>query len=237
MDKEYPGRLIILGQEKTSGKALAVYAITGRSASSQARMMVMEGNAIWVRPTDRDLLETGNEDLLVYPSLYCLFQGIAISNGKQTEDIMTSMDQGESPAEVLVRALKDWDYEPDPPSFTPRISGCILQDNRGALSLIKKAPDGSSLRNIYSFSLSPGKGKMIMTYEGSNRDPLPSFVGEPKTVEFEGSTPQEVSEAVYRSLAPKKGRRDFRVAVACVFWVDTMSCKYDFHIINKTERM
>ncbi len=236
VNKEYPGRLIIIGQEKLTGKVLVAYAITGRSASSQARKLEQENDTIWVKPTDKDLLKKGNIDLLIYPSIFCLSGGIAISNGKQTVDIMACMGQSESAAEILAFALKNWDYEPDEPTFTPRISGCILSNGNAALSIIKRAPDGSSLRNIYEFSVVPGKGKMIMTYEGVNKDPLPAFEGEPQEVEIEGSTPQKVTDALYESLGPEQGGQDFRVAVACVFGVDMPSLKFDTHIINKAER-
>jgi IMP cyclohydrolase len=236
LDKEYPGRLIIIGQEKRTENVLVAYAITGRSLSSQARKLERDNDAIWVKPTDKNLLKKGNIDLLIYPNIFCLSQGIAISNGKQTVDIMACLGQSDSAAEILAFALKNWDYEPDEPAFTPRISGCILSNKSAALSLIKKAPDGSSLRNIYEFSVVPGKGKLIMTYEGENKDPLPSFMGEPKEVEIEGSTPQEVADWLYGSLAPKQGNQDFRVAVACVFGVDISSHKFDTHIINSAER-
>ncbi len=237
VNKEYPGRLIIIGQEETTEKVLVVYAITGRSVSSQARKMEREEDAIWVKPTDKDLLKKGNIDLLIYPSVFCLSHGIAISNGKQTVDIMACLGQSESAAEILAFALKNWNYEPDEPTFTPRISGCILSNKSAALSLIRKAPDGSSLRNIYEFSVVPGKGKMIMTYEGENRDPLPSFEGEPQEVEIKDSTSQEVADRIYGSLAPKEGGQDFRVAVACVFEIDMLSNKFDTHIVNRAERM
>jgi IMP cyclohydrolase len=237
VNKEYPGRLIIIGQEETKEKVLVVYAITGRSVSSQARKMERKEDTIWVKPTDKNLLKKGNIDLLIYASVFCLPHGIAISNGKQTVDIMACLGQSENAAEILAFALKNWDYEPDEPTFTPRISGCILSNKSAALSLIRKAPDGSSLRNIYEFSVVPGKGKIIMTYEGENRDPLPSFEGEPQEVEIMGSTPQEVADRVYGSLAPKEGGQDFRVAVACVFGIDMLSNKFDTHIINRAERM
>ncbi|UCE42802.1 MAG: hypothetical protein JSV17_07590 [Candidatus Aminicenantes bacterium] len=235
--KEYPGRLLIIGQEKSTENVLVVYAITGRSDSSQARKMERENDAIWVKPTDKDLLKKGNLDLLIYPSVFFLSKGIAVSNGKQTVDIMACLSQSESPAEILAFALKNWDYEPDEPNFTPRISGCLLSNKRAALSLIKKAPDGSSQRNIYEFSVVPGEGRLIMTYEGENIDPLPSFVGEPQEMEILGSTPQEVAEKVYELLAPKQGGQDFRVAVACVFGIDMVSQNFDTYIINKSERM
>jgi IMP cyclohydrolase len=233
---EYPGRLILIGQEESTQNVLVVYAITGRSASSQARKMEQEEDTIWVKPTDMDLLKKGNIDLLIYPSVFSLSAGIAISNGKQTVDIMACMGQGDSAAEILAFALKNWDYEPDDPNFTPRISGCVLPNKSAALSLIRRAPDGSSLRNIFEFSVVPGKGKMIMTYTGENKDPLPSYKGEPQDVEIRGSTPQELADWVYESLAPQEKGRDFRVSVACVFGIDMSSNKFDSHIINRAER-
>jgi IMP cyclohydrolase len=236
IERDYPGRIIIIGQEKKGEKILAVYGITGRSVSSQARKMEQEEDTIWVKPTDKELLKRGKIDLLIYPSVFCLSQGIAVSNGKQTVDVMACLGQGESAAEVLAFALKNWDYEPDEPTFTPRISGCILSNESAALSVIRRAADGSTLRNIYEFSVVPGKGRMIMTYQGENKDPLPSFSEEPQEVEIMGASPQEVAESVYMSLAPKEGGKDLRVAVTCVFGIDMPSHKYDIHIINRAER-
>jgi len=235
-DREYPGRLIIIGEAREQKNVVVVYAITGRSTSSQARKMEKEEDTIWVKPTDIELLKKGNIDLLIYPSVFCLSQGIAVSNGKQTVDVMACLGQGESAAEILAFALKNWDYEPDEPTFTPRISGCVLSNKSAALSLIKRAADGSSQRNSYEFSLVPGKGKMITTYEGENKDPLPSYVGEPQEVEIVGASTQEVAESVYMSLAPREGGKDFRVALTCVFGIDIQSNKFETHIINRAER-
>lgn len=236
VDKEYPGRLIIIGKEKERKNVVVVYAITGRSASSQARKMEKEEDTIWVKPTNLELLKKGNIDLLVYPSVFFLSQGIAVSNGKQTVDVMACLAQGESAAEILAFALKNWDYEPDGPTFTPRISGCILSNKSAALSLIKRAADGSTQRNSYEFSLVPGIGRMITTYQGENKDPLPPYIGDPQEVDIKGASAQDVAESVYMSLVPKKGGIDFRVAVACVFGIDMPSSKFEVHIINRAER-
>jgi len=37
IEKDYPGRVIIIGAEKTGKNVVVLYAITGRSPSSQAR--------------------------------------------------------------------------------------------------------------------------------------------------------------------------------------------------------
>ena len=56
---EYPGRLIVIGAAPAGGRAVIVYAITGRSPSSQARKLVLRDGGIWVQPTDEDTLQTG----------------------------------------------------------------------------------------------------------------------------------------------------------------------------------
>lgn len=233
--REYPGRIIILGQEKSGKNAVVIYALTGRSPSSQARKMEYSQDTIWVKPTDKNLLEKGNIDLLIYPSVFCLPHGIAVSNGKQTVDVMACLGQGESAAEILAFALKNWDYEPDVPSYTPRISGCVLPNKNAAMSIIKRSPNGKAIRNLFEFPLVPGKGKLIMTYKGVNQDPLPSYSGEPLDLEISSSSPQDVAEDVYKALEPEDKKMDFRVAVACIFSPDIASKKFHIHIINRFE--
>ncbi len=53
---EYPGRLIIIGAAPEGGRAAILYAITGRSPSSQARRLVLRNDGIWVEPTDEATL-------------------------------------------------------------------------------------------------------------------------------------------------------------------------------------
>jgi IMP cyclohydrolase len=235
-DKEYPGRIIIIGRDITGKNDVVVYAITGRSPSSQARKMELEDDAIWTKPTDDETLKRGNIDLLVYPAII-LSRGIAVSNGKQTADIKTCLGQSQNPAEVLELALRRWEYELDAPIFTPRISGCILPGKKAALSLIKRAPNGSSIRNIFEITLKAGKGKMISTYEGENKDPLTAFRAEPIDVEIKEKKADDMAEAVYDALQPAPGEKDYRVAVASVFSSNLNSKEYEIYIINKHERM
>jgi len=233
---EYPGRIIIIGKDTPGENVIVVYAITGRSPSSQARRLVIDKNTVWTRPTDETALKSGNIDLLVYPAI-CIDKGIVVSNGKQTEAIIKNLSQDQSPEKILLSSLEQWDYEPDAPIFTPRISGCILSPEKAALSIIKRASDGSSTKSIFEFPLIPGKGRMITTYKGENKEPLLSFWGEPLEVEFEGQKAEEVAEGVYRALKPKKIDKDFRVATACVFSRSLTKIEFDIHIINRHERM
>jgi IMP cyclohydrolase len=231
----YPGRLIIIGKDESGKNDVVVYAITGRSPSSQARKLELEDDAIWAKPTDKELIKKGNIDLLIYPAIF-LSKGIAVSNGKQTTDIKTWLVQSQDAVDVLASAMHKWDYEPDHPTFTPRISGCIQPHKKAALCIIKRGEDGSSIRNFFEVPLTPGMGKMISTYEGENRDPLPAFIGEPVDIEIKSKKADELAEAVYSALEPEEGREDFRVSVACVFSTNLNSDEYEVFIINKHER-
>jgi len=232
----YPGRLIMIGQDKSGKKIVVFYAVTGRSPSSQARKMTWEKDSLWVKPTDREIIKKGNIDLLIYPALFVLPQGLAVSNGKHTVDIMASLNHSRNASEVLAFSLQKWDYEPDEPAFTPRISGCVLSSGSAALGIIKRAENGDPIRNIFEFPLMRGKGKLIATYSGRDTDPLPSFEGEPLEIDIKNETPIEAAEMIYAAMAPAEKNRDFRVAAAC-FYVDKKQPEtFVYHIINRQER-
>jgi len=231
---DYPGRVIILGKD-LSGSYVVVYAVTGRSLSSQARKIIAKKNGAWVEPYDEVTLKRGNVDLLVYPAIQ-ISKGIAVSNGKHTSAIRDCLANHKNPGEVLSNALENWNYEPDAPNYTPRISGCVIKHEKAALSIIKRASDGSAYKNYYEISLMEGKGKMIATYTGDNLNPLPSFEGEPIDLDLYEKSPEETAEAVYKALSPKKHEKDFRVSVAVLFADTTKFEKYTIAVINRHER-
>jgi IMP cyclohydrolase len=228
---EYPGRIILIGSNP-AGEDVVMYAITGRSPSSQARRLEKEKKIVYVKPTDEQVLQSGNPDLLIYPSIIVgRWKWIAVSNGKQTSDIALQFKKGSAAAAVLANALGSWEFEPDAPNYTPRISGCIAEG--AALSIIRRAPDGSAARTYFDVPKIPGRGRLISTYTGMNTDPLPSFIGEPVEVEMPYETPREAVAALYKALAPEKGMDDFRVAVAAVFRDGAGKVKFNMKNRNK----
>lgn len=229
----YPGRLLALGKAR-SGTAVVLYVVTGRSPSSQARRLVLDGRTVWTRPTDPQVVGSGHPDLLVYPALR-IGKGIAVSNGRQTTDI--DPDAEGSPVSVLERGLRDWSYEPDAPIYTPRISGCILPSGRSALAVIRRGAEGEELRSYFEFPLLAGRVRYVSTYAGPNADPLPAFAGEPRDIPFAETTARDTAEAAYAALGPAKpGGRDFRVAVACLFADPADPMRFELHLINRDER-
>jgi len=213
-EMKYPGRVIIVGTAP-DGSDVVMYSITGRSPSSQARKLEIDagGNKILVKPTDEEVLKTGDPDLLIYPSII-IDRGIAVSNGKQTADIPPEFTADQGPAGLLERALAKWQYEPDDPNFTPRISGCVK--NGAALSILKRSESGQVVRNYFDLPREKGTGWLIATYTGENVNPLPSFKGEPLKVGLNFKTADEAAASMYDALAPSDGN-DFRVASAAVF--------------------
>ena len=202
----YPGRLILLGKDASGRSVIVLYAVTGRSPSSQARRLVRDGRAVWTRPTDPEVLKTGRPDLLVYPAIM-IGRGIAVSNGRQTADIDPDGDGG--PVETLERGLKDWSYEPDAPIHTPRISGCVLPSGRAALAVLRRAEGGGILRSFFEI---------------------------PLDLRLAGATARDTAEAAYAALGPsEEGGRDFRVAVACLFADAADLSQFELHIINREE--
>lgn len=233
--QDYPGRVIILGRDRSAEHVIIVYAVTGRSPSSQARKIELEGNCALVRPTDQEILQKGDPELLIYPAI-CIGRGIAVSNGRQTQDVSDFLTRRSSPIQVLEASLQNWEYEPDAPNYTPRISGCVLGRDHGALSILKRADDGRTHRQYFECPLIPGMGYRIATYTGENKDPLPSYEGEPHRINLSGQNPKEVVSAVYESLGSHSPDRDFRVAAACVFSRDPQGGSFDFAVINRQDK-
>lgn len=211
----YYGRLLAVGQSP-EGKLFVLYAITGRSLSSRSRRLTLKPDGIFVEPLGKAAISPGQKDLLIYPAV--LFsRGIAASNGQQTVSIAKVLEQGISnPVDVLRKALDGWDYEPDAPVFTPRISACITPDHCAGMSLIKRGKKGESERAFFHLSLHPGKGFLLATYCGENSNPPAPFNSSPWEFSTPYSTPRQLLTDLHQALTPKEGNEDRRVAVVAM---------------------
>ncbi|MBS3149898.1 hypothetical protein J4455_04385 [Candidatus Woesearchaeota archaeon] len=236
-DMEYPGRFIMAGRGNTTN-IIAVYGITGRSASSKARKIVLKEEKrkqlLTVAPTNMEVLRSGNLDLLIYTACIINNNGITVSNGKQTEQVSRWLGSKDS-IQALAFAHRFWDYELDSPNFTPRITACI-KDNIAALGIIKRHKDGNSKRVYVELPLVLDEGYFIATYSGQIQDPLPPFQGEPLALDLEGiTTSSEITgRAFYDALTPKDPTKDFRVSIAAVHY-NLRSSHADITIINAAD--
>lgn len=231
---EYPGRFIILGQTP-GNKKVAIYGITGRSSSSQARRLVAHRNVVRVEPTDPETLNQGNPELLIYDAINFTARGLAISNGKQTSSIADALraPNWNLPIQILATALHNWTYEPDSPNFTPRISGCMI-GKKNSMSSIRNDEERPLRTHFELPELMPGIGRLLSTYTGGNTNPLPSFAGTPLTLTLQREDASSLAKDVYDALAPPPGQPDFRVALSAITYQFSPK-ERDISIINRNE--
>ncbi len=230
----YYGRVLCAGQTEGQ-KIFFLYGITGRSPSSRARRLVLHEEGIFTEPIPKLELAPGAKELLIYPAII-FSQGIAASNGQQTKDIAFHLAQGlNDPVTVLQEALQVWDYEPDSPIFTPRISACLTINGRLAMSVIRRGEDGQSIREFYPLSLEPGQGFLLATYDGENKNPPASFLGPPRVFRTLSLKARELVEEFYENLQPEAGKEDLRVAAAALTFLCPGNQPDEIEIINRYE--
>jgi IMP cyclohydrolase len=140
----YPGRGIIIGRAGIF--AVCAYFIMGRSDNSRNRVFVRDGDGLRTEAFDASKMK--DPSLVIYSPVRTLGSKTIITNGDQTDTIYNFLDAQKS----FEEALQTREFEPDPPIFTPRISGIVrlLDGNFNyALSIIKSANgDGSSCRRF-----------------------------------------------------------------------------------------
>lgn len=222
----YHGRGIIIGKSADGKKAVAAYFIMGRSVNSRNRVFVAEGDAMRTKAFDESKMT--DPHLIIYYPVRVLGNKTIVTNGDQTDTIYELMDK----QMTFEQALRTREFEDDAPNFTPRISGIIHHENgemNYALSILKSADgDGSSCqRYTYAYS-NPlaGKAKFIHTYK-CDGNPLPSFEGEPKTLELPDVDIDTMTNIIWENL-----NEDNKVSLF-VRYIDLATGKNETRIINK----
>ena len=178
----YVGRGIVIGKTADGKKAVFGYFIMGRSENSRNRIFELTDDGIRTRAFDESKLE--DPSLIIYNPVRKLGDKIIVTNGDQTDTIYNFLKEGKSFAD----ALKTREFEPDPPNFTPRISGIIeLLGNDFAyeMSILKSIDEVGSdcARYNFSYPAKSGLGHFIHTYN-TDGNPIPTFTGEPERVEI-----------------------------------------------------
>ncbi len=222
----YHGRGIIIGKSADSKKAITAYFIMGRSENSRNRVFVAEGDAMRTKAFDESKMI--DPHLIIYYPVRVLGNKTIVTNGDQTDTIYELMDK----QLTFEQALRTREFEDDKPNFTPRISGIIHRENgkmNFAMSILKSADgdDSSCERFTYAYSNPiPGKAKFIHTYNGDG-NPLPSFEGEPKTLELPDTSIDELTELIWTNL-----NNDNKVSLF-VRYIDLETGETDTRIVNK----
>ena len=223
---QYHGRGIIIGKSADGKKAVIAYFIMGRSVNSRNRVFVAEGDAMRTKAFDESKMT--DPHLIIYYPVRVLGHKTIVTNGDQTDTIYELMDK----QMTFEQALRTREFEDDAPNYTPRISGIIHHENSEmnyAMSILKSADgDGSSCqRYTYAYS-NPiaGRAKFIHTYK-CDGDPLPSFEGEPKTLELPDVDIDSMTDIIWKNL-----NEDNKVSLF-VRYIDLETGEIESRIVNK----
>ena len=222
----YHGRGIMIGKSADGKHAVTAYFIMGRSENSRNRVFVAEGDAMRTKAFDESKMT--DPHLIIYYPVRTLGNKTIVTNGDQTDTIYHLMDK----QMTFEQALRTREFEDDKPNFTPRISGIIRREEDGmnfAMSILKSAEgdDSSCERFTYAYS-NPiaGRAKFIHTYNGDG-NPLPSFEGEPKTLELPAVSIDELTDLIWRNL-----NADNKVSLF-VRYIDLVNGETQTRIVNK----
>ena len=125
------------------------------------------------------------------------------------------------------------EFEPDAPNYTPRISGLVKYSGEAftyKMSILKSGNGDPSVCNRYFYNYKPRKGigHFIHTYQ-CDGNPLPSFEGEPKTLELPDMDIDSFTNYLWENLNSENKVSLF------VRYIDLQSGKYDSRIVNKNE--
>jgi len=222
---DYPGRGMVIGLNAPGTRFVQLYWIMGRSAQSQNRRFVQEGDVIRTAPVDAS--KVTHPELIIYNAIARTGHSHIVSNGDQTDTIFRALQMGST----FEAALATRTHELDAPNFTPRISGLLQYDGPHSafwLAIIKPSPldESGSVHQFFRYTrFAPGYGMCLHTYQ-QNGDPVPAFVGEPYPVPLPASICQ-IADTFYDALNP-----EYRISVL-VKTIDVMTEKTEFHLINK----
>ncbi len=223
----YPGRGIVVGRTQDGNKAVVAYFIMGRSENSRNRIFVEDADGIRTQAFDPSKLE--DPSLIIYAPVRVLGTNTIVTNGDQTDTIRERMCIGES----FEQALRDREFEPDAPNYTPRISAIMRIENgkyNYAMSILKSKDGDPTGCDRYTFTYenpTPGEGRFLHTYMGDG-NPLPSFEGEPTRVDIVGDI-DAFTQLVWDNL-----NEDNKISLFVRF-IDIVTGRYETRIINKNK--
>ena len=192
----YPGRGIVIGRSKDGKNAMIGYFIMGRSENSRNRIFAQEPDGI--RTEAFDPAKLVDPSLIIYHPVRVVGDTTVVTNGDQTDTVADFLKEGKT----FEEALRTRTFEPDGPNWTPRISGMVEKNGDYRLSILKSADgdENSTRRDFFEYTAPrAGEGHFIHTYEHDG-NPIPSFKGEPKSVELPYACINCFTEALWNSL-------------------------------------
>ena len=224
-NNSYPGRGIICGLDETGTKLVQIYWIMGRSENSRNRLFIVSKNGE-VHTEAADPKKIKDPKLIIYTAMAEDGFLHAVSNGEQTKDALECLRLSD------LAFIYDWDYEPDKPNYTPRITS-IFDANTGELEILilKKSPYAESCEtHFYDYNEPyPGLGYCVTTYIGDG-NPLPGFEGEPYLMPLIGDQ-EGIAKTYWQAL-----NEENKISLAVKF-ITIKTGKSNILIKNKYEKV
>ncbi len=222
----YVGRGIVLGKSLSGKKSVIAYFIMGRSENSKNRVFTYKNNALYTEPFD--VSKVKDPSLIIYSALRSFQNKTIVTNGDQTDTIYDFIKNGDS----FENALLTREFEPDPPNFTPRISGMITYKNGDMsykMSILKSLDEVGSAcqRFTYDYPSKNGLGHFIHTYI-TDGNPIPTFCGEPERVVI----PDDIDEFTNNIWENLDGNNKISLYVR---YTDLETKTFEDRIINKNK--
>ena len=179
-ENTYPGRGIVIGKSEDGKSAVIAYFIMGRSENSRNRVFIENGSEVIIHPFDASKVE--DPSLIIYSPIRKYENRLIVTNGDQTDTVYEGLKAGKT----FEAALETRAFEPDAPTFTPRISGMLTFVNGNfsyKMSILKSADAEGTACNRFAFTYAPiaGVGHFLHTYN-CDGNPIPTFTGEPERV-------------------------------------------------------
>lgn len=219
----YPGRGIVLGRSADNRYGVIAYFIMGRSENSRNRVFEETEDGIRTKAFDEGKMI--DPSLIIYHPVREVAGSVIVTNGDQTDTIRDALLAGQT----FAQGLRTRCFEPDPPNYTPRISGLLAADGSYKLSILKSADGNPACNHRFFYEYDAplaGTGHFIHTYQ-THLDPLPSFRGEPRTVAVTAPDAETLAEDIWLSL-----NDDNKVSLF-VRYIDLATGESETSIINK----
>ena len=193
----YVGRGIVIGRSADARQAVIAYFIMGRSRNSRNRIFTLRDGGLYTEPFDAALVE--DPSLIIYAAVRACGEHLVVTNGDQTDTVVSFLEQGRTFGE----ALETREFEPDRPNWTPRISGMVTFRDRDfsyQMNILKSADaEGTACcRFNFSYPALAGTGHFLHTYVCDGA-PIPTFQGEPERVAIPDSI-DELTDRLWTSL-------------------------------------
>ncbi len=221
----YVGRGIVMGKSEDGTKAVTAYFIMGRSENSRNRVFVENGDEVIIHPFDASKVE--DPSLIIYSPIRKIDNKLIVTNGDQTDTIYDFIAGGKTFEEALDTRC----FEPDPPNWTPRISGMFTFGDKLTykMSILKSADAEGTECNRYTYSYNSlnGIGHFIHTYV-TDGNPIPTFMGEPERV----AIPNDIDEFTSKIWSNLNEQNKISIYVR---YIDLATGECDNRMINKNQ--